>query len=64
MLVPSKQAVEGSNPSAFTLKPTEFSGFFCFYTFRIFYFPTFTEIKRAILRENHIFFTTQYLEIW
>jgi len=26
--VPSKQAVEGSNPSAFTPKPTDISGFF------------------------------------
>ena len=28
--LPSKQAVEGSNPSAFTTKPTVFSGFFAF----------------------------------
>jgi hypothetical protein len=26
----------GSNPSAFTEKPTDFSGFFGFYTFRVF----------------------------
>jgi len=43
MYMPSKQAVEGSNPSAFTAKPTDFSGFFAFSVFRIYLIPTFTD---------------------
>ena len=31
--LPSKQAVEGSNPSAFTPKPLIFQWFFCFIDF-------------------------------
>jgi len=54
--MPSKQAVEGSNPSAFTLKTRYISGFSCFYTFRVYYFPTFTATKNNFLQHFCIFF--------
>jgi len=61
--MPSKQAVEGSNPSAFTTKPTEFSGFFAFNEICISYFPTFTTTKCNILRHFHEQITNMKIEI-
>lgn len=39
-----------SNPSAFTTKPTEFSGFFAFNDFCISYFPAFITTKHNFFR--------------
>jgi hypothetical protein len=63
LYVPSKQAVEGSNPSAFTTKPTVFSGFFAFNEFCVFYFPTFTTTKSNILQLFHEQITNMKIEI-
>ena len=61
--MPSKQAVEGSNPSAFTTKPTDISGFFVFKMFCVSLILTFACTFYHILQHFHEQFTTMKIEI-